>query len=194
MKRIAELLRYLSHPAISEIALTTGRCPMIKSTNGYEPVDSAVLTDEELNRTLLTMVGPTRAASVTEKPMKWSVRAEGVATLAVVAVRRSDGLSMRVMRTGDASGKPLETTPAPGSGANAAAASRIPETTPRPGSTSVPAPEQPAAEAPAASAPLNPRDILPPTVAPLVPPPRRPSVSGLRVIKASSASGSQESS
>ena len=64
------MLRYLSHPAITEIALTTGRCPMIKSLNGYEPVDSAVLTSEELNRTLLTMVGPARAASVSEKPMK----------------------------------------------------------------------------------------------------------------------------
>lgn len=195
MKPLAELLRYLSHPAITEIALTTGRCPMIKSVNGYEPVDSSVLTDEELNRTLLTMVGPARAASVTEKPMKWSVRAEGMATLAVVAVRRSEGLSMRVMRTGDATssnpGRPLETTPAPGSGVNAAAASRIPETTPRPGATSVPPTEPPPAEAPAASAPPDPRDILPPTVAPLVPPPRRPSVTGLRVIKASS-SGTQE--
>lgn len=190
MKPLAELLRYLSHPAITEIALTTGRCPMIKSVNGYEPVDSSVLTDEELNRTLLTMVGPARAASVSEKPMKWSVRAEGVATLAVVAVRRGEGLSMRVMRTGDATstnpGKPLETTPAPGSGANEAAASRIPETTPRPGTTSVPPPEEAPAEA-AASAPLNPRDTLPPMVAPLVPPPRRPSVTGLRVIKASSS-------
>lgn len=191
MKPLAELLRYLSHPAITEIALTTGRCPMIKSVNGYEPVDSSVLTDEELNRTLLTMVGPARAASVSEKPMKWSVRAEGVATLAVVAVRRGEGLSMRVMRTGEATstnpGKPLETTPAPGSGANAAAASRIPETTPRPGTTSVPTPEAAPAEAPAASAPPDPRDTLPPMVAPLVPPPRRPSVTGLRVIKASSS-------
>jgi twitching motility protein PilT len=179
MKPIAELLRYLSHPAITEIALTTGRCPMIKSINGYEPVDSAVLTDEELNRTLLTMVGPARAASVTEKPMKWSVRAEGVATLAVVAVRRSEGLSIRVMRTGDASaaaGKPSE-TPVP-TAAGAASAS----------------PEPGPAEAPAASAPPGARDIVPPTVAPLVPPVKRPSVAGLRVIKASSAAPAQEPS
>jgi twitching motility protein PilT len=194
MKPLAELLRYLSHPAITEIALTTGRCPMIKSLNGYEPVDSSVLTDEELTRTLLTMVGPARAASVSEKPMKWSVRAEGVATLAVIAVRRGEGLSMRVMRTGDAAasnpGKPSETTPAPGSGANAAAASRIPETTPRPGASAVAASEPAPAEPPAAS----PRDTLPPTVAPLIPPVRRPSVTGLRVIKASSAGGAQDSS
>ncbi|MFL5346842.1 MAG: PilT/PilU family type 4a pilus ATPase [Hyalangium sp.] len=170
MKPIAELLRYLSHPAITEIALTTGRSPMIKSLNGYEPVDSAVLTDEELNRTLLTMVGPSRAASVSDKPMKWSVRAEGVATLAVVAVRRGEGLSMRVMRTGDAAGtlppKPAE-TPVPGVSASAASA---------------PGPE----EAPEASAPVSPSDMVPPMVAPLIPPVRRPSVTGLRVIKAGS--------
>jgi twitching motility protein PilT len=197
MKPLAELLRYLSHPAISEIALTTGRCPMIKSINGYEPVDSAVLTDEELNRTLLTMVGPARAASVTEKPMKWSVRAEGVATLAVVAVRRGEGLSMRVMRTGDGTGtptRPPEATPAPGSGANAAAISRIPETTPRPGSTASAAPEQSPTEPPEDSAPPKARDTIPPMVAPLVPPVRRPSVTGLRVIKATSAPASQEPS
>lgn len=167
MKPIAELLRYLSHPAITEIALTTGRCPMIKSLNGYEPVDSAVLTDEELNRTLLTMVGPTRAASVSDKPMKWSVRAEGVATLAVVAVRRGEGLSMRVMRTSEATGtlppKPGE-TPAPGVSA-----------------TPAPIPEEPAPEASASPSPL---DTIPPMVAPLIPPVRRPSVTGLRVIKA----------
>ncbi len=175
MKPIAELLRYLSHPAITEIALTTGRCTMIKSLNGYEPVDSAVLTDEELNRTLLTMVGPARAASVSEKPMKWSVRAEGVATLAVIAVRRGEGLSMRVMRTGEAPTtqppQPAETpavgTPAVEVGASAAA-TESPE------------------EAPAASPPIDPREIVPPMVAPLIPPVRRPSVSGLRVIKAGS--------
>ena len=172
MKPIAELLRYLSHPAISEIALTTGRAPMIKSVNGYEPVDSAVLTDEELNRTLLTMVGPARAASVSEKPMKWSVRAEGVATLAVVAVRRGDGLSMRVMRTGDGNTqppRPLE-TPAPG-------ASQAPEPSPEP--------------APEPSAPPVATPTIPPLVAPLIPPVRRPSVTGLRVIKASSPHSSE---
>ncbi len=182
MKPIAELLRYLSHPAISEIALTTGRCPMIKSLNGYEPVDSAVLTDEELNRTLLTMVGPARAASVTEKPMKWAVRAEGVATLAVVAVRRNEGLSIRVMRTGDSSGtqtKPPLETPAPAATDSAPAAATT-------------APEPAPAEAPAASTPPGPRDTIPPMVAPLVPPVKRPSVAGLRVIKAPSASAALE--
>jgi twitching motility protein PilT len=187
MKPIAELLRYLSHPAISEIALTTGRCPMIKSVNGYEPVDSAVLTDEELNRTLLTMVGPARAASVTEKPMKWSVRAEGVATLAVVAVRRTEGLSIRVMRTGDANAAASTAAPAPVPAiapvATPAPSPTAASTTP-PGAASEPAPT----EAPAASPPPGPRDTIPPAVPPLAPPVRRPSVAGLRVIKATSAS------
>jgi twitching motility protein PilT len=165
MKPIAELLRYLSHPAITEIALTTGRCPMIKSLNGYEPVDSAVLTDEELNRTLLTMVGPARAASVSEKPMKWSVRAEGVATLAVVAVRRGEGLSMRVMRTGDSPSIPPK-----------------PDETPVVGTPAMPEPEP---EQSPAEPPLDPGEVVPPQVAPLIPPVRRPSVTGLRVIKAS---------
>jgi twitching motility protein PilT len=192
MKPIAELLRYLSHPAITEIALTTGRCPMIKSLNGYEPVDPAVLTDEELTRTLLTMVGPARAASVSEKPMKWSVRAEGVATLAVVAVRRGEGLSLRVMRTGDAAGasqRSPETTPTPGSSTNAAAIARIPETTPTPGSSANATAGQSPAVAPAASAPVRPHDTVPPAIAPVVPPVSRPAVAGLRVIKATGAQG-----
>jgi twitching motility protein PilT len=121
MKPLAEMLRYLSHPAITELALTTGRCPMIKSTNGYEPVDNAVLTPDELNRTLLAMVGRERAAAVTEKPVKWSVRAEGMGTLSIVAARRGELLSLRVTRTGD--------SPAPAASAPAA-------------------PEAPAAEAP----------------------------------------------
>jgi twitching motility protein PilT len=166
MKPIAELLRYLSHPAITEIALTTGRCTMIKSLNGYEPVDNAVLTDEELNRTLLTMVGPARAASVSDKPMKWAVRAEGVATLAVIAVRRGEGLSLRLLRTGEGavptlsgSGRPAETTPTP-------ASEPMPESTPTPGSAA----------------------LLSAPIAPVIPP-LRPSETGLRVIKATSLSG-----
>jgi twitching motility protein PilT len=186
MKPLAELLRYLSHPAITEIALTTGRCPMIKSLNGYEPVDSAVLTSEELNRTLLTMVGPARAASVTEKPMKWSVRAEGVATLAVVAVRRGDSLSMRVMRTGEgASAVPRASqTPAPVSPGGPPPPVPAEEATPV--STAPAALDPLPVEPPAGSAPVRVTDTVPPPVAPLVPPPRRPSVTGLRVIKATS--------
>ena len=174
MKPIAELLRYLSHPAITEIALTTGRCTMIKSLNGYEPVDNAVLTDEELNRTLLTMVGPARAASVSDKPMKWAVRAEGVATLAVIAVRRGEGLSLRLLRTGEGAvptmaGRPAETPQAPASATPAS--EPMPDSTPTPGA--------------AAARPAAP-------IAPVIPP-LRPSETGLRVIKATSMSGYTQS-
>ncbi|HLL03919.1 MAG TPA: ATPase, T2SS/T4P/T4SS family [Myxococcaceae bacterium] len=164
MKPIAELLRYLSHPAITEIALTTGRCTMIKSLNGYEPVDNAVLTDEELNRTLLTMVGPARAASVSDKPMKWAVRAEGVATLAVIAVRRGEGLSLRLLRTGE--GAVPTATPRAGEGTGAPPAEPMPESTPTPGSAA--------------------RPVAP--IAPVIPP-LRPSETGLRVIKATAVFG-----
>jgi twitching motility protein PilT len=166
MKPIAELLRYLSHPSITEIALTTGRCTMIKSLNGYEPVDSAVLTDEELTRTLLTMVGPARTASVSDKPMKWAVRAEGVATLAVIAVRRSDGLSLRLLRTGE--GSVPQMAPRPGESPTASEPSM--ETTPDPGPAALTAP-----------------------VAPVIPP-LRPSETGLRVIKATGMLGQQQHS
>lgn len=164
MKPIAELLRYLSHPAITEIALTTGRCTMIKSLNGYEPVDNAVLTDEELNRTLLTMVGPARAASVSDKPMKWAVRAEGVATLAVIAVRRGEGLSLRLLRTGE--GAVPTVSPRPAEGPGAPPAEPMPDSTPTPGSAARPVA----------------------AIAPVIPP-LRPSETGLRVIKATAVFG-----
>jgi twitching motility protein PilT len=128
---------------------------------------------------------------VSEKPMKWSVRAEGVATLAVVAVRRGEGLSLRVMRTGDGSAqapRPPETTPTPGSNANAAAASRIPETTPRPASIAGAALGQSPSELSAASAVAGRPATIPPPIAPVAPP-HRPSVTGLRVIKAPGAQG-----
>jgi twitching motility protein PilT len=144
---------------------------MIKSLNGYEPVDNAVLTDEELNRTLLTMVGPARAASVTDKPMKWAVRAEGVATLAVIAVRRGEGLSLRLLRTGEGavptvSGRASEPAPAP-----ASEPMPMPESTPTPGSAALAAG----------------------SIAPVIPP-LRPSETGLRVIKATSMYGQNQAS
>ncbi|MDY7227696.1 type IV pilus twitching motility protein PilT [Hyalangium rubrum] len=177
MKPIAELLRYLSHPDITEIALTTGRCTMIKSLNGYEPVDGAVLTDEELNRTLLTMVGPARTAAVSEKPIKWAVRAEGVATLAVIAVRRGEGLSLRLLRSGETSTPTVSPRSAEGE-------SRLAETTPAPGSTVGADTSLPAEAAEA-------RPLVPASIAPVIPP-LRPSETNLRVIKATAMFGQSQ--
>ncbi|WP_163781812.1 type IV pilus twitching motility protein PilT [Myxococcus vastator] len=134
MKSLAELLRHLSRPGVTELTLATGRPPMIRGANGYEPVDPSAATAEDITRALQAMVGVARASTVTETPVQWSVNATGLGSLSIAAMRRGDLIHLRLSKAADA-------------GAAAQAAT----TTARP---AAPAPAQPAAR-PAAAAPVQ---------------------------------------
>ncbi|MGZ3458266.1 MAG: type IV pilus twitching motility protein PilT, partial [Archangium sp.] len=68
MKTITELLRHLARPGVLELALITGRTPMVRTGGGFESVDDAILTTEGLQAALLGLVGEARAASISDKP------------------------------------------------------------------------------------------------------------------------------
>ncbi len=150
MKPLAELLRHLARPGVTELTLATGRPPMIRGSNGYEPVDPAAVTTEDVTRALQAMVGLARAATVAETPVQWSVNANGLGALSIAAMRRGDLLHLRLSRASEAA-------PA----APAAAPAR--EAPPAP----APAPQAAAARAPASppAAPAAPRPA--PTAAPV---------------------------
>ncbi|WNG40587.1 PilT/PilU family type 4a pilus ATPase [Archangium violaceum] len=98
MRSIAELLRHLTRPGVLELALISGRPPMVKTGGGFESVDNAPLTLEGLQATLQGLVGESRASSVSDKPNQWAMRVEGIGPVIVGALRRGDVLNVRVVR------------------------------------------------------------------------------------------------
>ncbi|NOJ85543.1 PilT/PilU family type 4a pilus ATPase [Myxococcus xanthus] len=154
MKSLAELLRHLSRPGVTELTLATGRPPMIRGANGYEPVDPTAATAEDITRALQAMVGVARASTVTETPVQWSVNATGLGSLSIAAMRRGDLIHLRLSRAADAgavaqaaTARPAAPAPAPAAPAPVQAAApsyRTPEPVPAPAyRTPEPAASQP---------------------------------------------------
>jgi len=120
MKPLAELLRHLSRPGVTELTLATGRPPMIRGSNGYEPVDPAAVTTDDVVRALQAMVGVARASSVSDSPSNWSVNANGLGSLAIAAMRRGDLMHLRLSRAAEASTGVAQPAAAPAPAARAA--------------------------------------------------------------------------
>ncbi|MCY1000579.1 PilT/PilU family type 4a pilus ATPase [Myxococcus sp. MISCRS1] len=102
MRPLAELLRHLSRPGVTELTLATGRPPMIRGSSGYEPVDPAAVTTEDVVRALQAMVGVARASTVSDSPSQWSVNANGLGALSIAAQRRGDLMHLRLSRAAEA--------------------------------------------------------------------------------------------
>lgn len=124
MKSLAELLRHLSRPGVTELTLATGRPPMIRGANGYEPVDPTTATAEDITRALQAMVGVARASTVTETPVQWSVNATGLGSLSIAAMRRGDLIHLRLSRAADAGAAAQAATARPTAPAQPAPAAR----------------------------------------------------------------------
>ncbi|HZI09301.1 MAG TPA: PilT/PilU family type 4a pilus ATPase [Myxococcus sp.] len=115
MKPLAELLRHLSRPGVVELTLATGRPPMIRGPNGHEPLEPTPVTTEDVTRALQAMVGPARAATVTETPVQWSVNANGLGALSIAAMRRGELMHLRLIRASEGAGAPAPAPAAPAS-------------------------------------------------------------------------------
>jgi twitching motility protein PilT len=146
MKTLTELLRHLARPGAVELALISGRTPMVKTAAGaFEALDPALLTAEGLQGMLNALVGEARAATVSDKPSQWALRMEGLGPVVIGALRRGGVLNVRVMRTEPQAGAaaPTPRPPAPASATPPAPAAQRPAGTgapPAPAAASRPAP------------------------------------------------------
>jgi twitching motility protein PilT len=158
MKSTAEWLRHLARPGALELALLTGRTPMVKTGAGFESVDDTPLTTEVLQTVLQGLVGEARAATVSEKPSQWALRLEGVGAVVVGALRRGDALNVRIVRNEPHAATPpppAASAPAPAASAHApapAASAPAPAASAPPPATRAPAPAPAASAAPAPAA------------------------------------------
>ncbi|GMT98117.1 hypothetical protein KH5H1_22360 [Corallococcus caeni] len=153
MKPLAELLRHLSRPGITELALASGRPPMVRGATGYEPVDPGALSTDDLVKALQAMVGMARASTVSETPVQWTVNATGLGSISIAAVRRGELMNVRLTRGAEGAAQ----APAPAAAA-AQAPAPAPTRTPYAGvpAVSAQAPTRtPYAGMPAVSAPAE---------------------------------------
>jgi twitching motility protein PilT len=157
MKTFAELLRHLTRPGVQELALISGRTPLVKTGSGFESVDDAQLTSEGLIESLRGLVGEARVATLSDKPSQWAVRLEGQGSVIVGAIRRGDVLNVRIVRN--------EPQPAPA--APPAPAAAKPAAPPAPAAKpAAPVAAKPAAPPAPAAKPAAPKSSAPTATTP----------------------------
>ncbi len=95
MKTIEELLKNLARPEVLEFGLVTNRLPSVNIGGKFEPVDDEAPSTERLMQMLVTMGGSRYVDSLSDKPVQWTTRLEGVGVIAVAAIMRKDIVQAR---------------------------------------------------------------------------------------------------
>jgi twitching motility protein PilT len=95
MKTIEDLLKNLSRPEVLEFGLVTNRLPSVNIGGKFEPVDDEAPTTERLMQMLVTMGGSRYVDSLSDKPVQWTTRLDGVGVIAVAAIMRKDVVQAR---------------------------------------------------------------------------------------------------
>ena len=115
MKPIEELLKNLGRAEVLEFGLVTNRLPSVNIGGKFEPVDDEAPTTGVLLQMLVTMGGSRYVEQLSERPVQWTTRLDGVGVLAVAAIMRKDVVQARftVARRDTAMSK---APPAPGPG------------------------------------------------------------------------------
>src|SRR5689334_13104410 len=95
MKTIEELLQNLARPEVLEFGLVTNRLPSVNIGGKFEPVDDEAPSTERLMQMLVTMGGSRYVDSLSDKPVQWTTRLDGVGVIAVAAILRKDVVQAR---------------------------------------------------------------------------------------------------
>lgn len=95
MKPIEELLRNLARPDVLEFGLVTNRLPSVNVGGRFEPVDDEAPTTPKLLEMLVTMGGGRFVDGLSDKPVQWTTRLDGVGVIAVAAIMRKDVIQAR---------------------------------------------------------------------------------------------------
>src|SRR3954453_12862306 len=95
MKPIEELLKNLGRPEVLEFGLVTNRLPSVNIGGKFEPVDDEAPTTDALLQMLVTMGGSRYVEQLSERPVQWTTRLDGVGVIAVAAIMRKDIVQAR---------------------------------------------------------------------------------------------------
>ena len=95
MKSIEELLRNLARPDVLEFGLVTNRLPSINVGGRFEPVDDEAPSTDRVKQMLISMGGGRFIETLSDRPVQWTTRLEGVGVIAVAAIMRKDIVQAR---------------------------------------------------------------------------------------------------
>lgn len=95
MKSIEELLRNLARPDVLEFGLVTNRLPSINVGGRFEPVDDVAPTTDRVKQMLIAMGGGRFIETLSDRPVQWTTRLDGVGVIAVAAIMRKDIVQAR---------------------------------------------------------------------------------------------------
>src|SRR4029079_10686468 len=128
MKTIEELLKNLGRPEVLEFGLVTNRLPSVNIGGKFEPVDDEAPTTEVLMQMLVTMGGSRYVEQLSERPVQWTTRLDGVGVIAVAAIMRKDVVQARfTVARRDSSVSTPSKAPPPAAQASAAGAKSEPQ-------------------------------------------------------------------
>jgi twitching motility protein PilT len=117
MKPIEELLKNLGRPEVLEFGLVTNRLPSVNIGGKFEPVDDEAPTTDILLQMLVTMGGSRYVEQLSERPVQWTTRLDGVGVIAVAAIMRKDVVQARfTVARRDAAGAAPAARPATAAG------------------------------------------------------------------------------
>ena len=95
MKSIEDLLKNLARPEVLEFGLVTNRLPSVNIGGKFEPVDDEAPSTKKLLDMLVSLGGATHVKTLSEKPIQWTYRVEGIGVVAVAAIMRKDVVQAR---------------------------------------------------------------------------------------------------
>ncbi|MDB5212499.1 MAG: Twitching motility protein PilT, partial [Myxococcaceae bacterium] len=95
MKPIEDLLKNLGRAEVLEFGLVTNRLPSVNIGGKFEPVDDEAPTTDVLLQMLVTMGGSRYVEQLSERPVQWTTRLDGVGVIAVAAIMRKDVVQAR---------------------------------------------------------------------------------------------------
>src|SRR4051812_24740943 len=106
MKTIEELLKNLGRAEVLEFGLVTNRLPSVNIGGKFEPVDDEAPTTDVLLKMLVVMGGTRYVEQLSERPVQWTTRLDGVGVIAIAAIMRKDVVQARfTVARRDAAGK-----------------------------------------------------------------------------------------
>ncbi len=95
MKPIEELLQNLARTEVIEFGLVTNRLPSVNIAGKFQPVDDEAPTTDAVLQMLVQVGGSRHVETLSEKPVQWTMRLDGVGVIAVAAIMRKDVVQAR---------------------------------------------------------------------------------------------------
>src|SRR3954453_4296744 len=132
MKPIEELLKNLGRAEVLEFGLVTNRLPSVNIGGKFEPVDDEAPTTDVLLKMFVVMGGTRYVEQLSERPVQWTTRLDGVGVIAIAAIMRKDVVQARftVARRDTSVGRSQNPGPATQSGPPPARAKEEPAPAP----------------------------------------------------------------